>query len=291
VSWNTHISRTNQPTGEALRLLRKISDLAYDEDVGDPLDCAIGYANKALAALSTSQPNRMGNLIDRLRSPLWVHSPIAFDSPQLEQEENIAAMNEAADKLATLAATPAVAPSQPELCPYCSDGKRTGLPGNACENCMNTGLKYPERAPEPDAWRIEWVDGILSFSVRKPFDDSSAIKVITPLYAATPAVGGEEGARLSNWLADYSHDLMEDGDLDQEAAEIAKASQWIADRLAKPASVITDEMVLAGAKAANPFAWEMDEDGEYLLEYKHGAREATLNEVRQILTAALSKET
>jgi hypothetical protein len=37
-------------------------------------------------------------------------------------------------------------------------------------------------------------------------------------------VGGEEGARLSNWLADYSHDLMEDGNLDQEAAEIAKAS-------------------------------------------------------------------
>lgn len=23
-------------------------------------------------------------------------------------------------------------------CPYC-DGKYTGLPGNACENCMNTG--------------------------------------------------------------------------------------------------------------------------------------------------------
>ena len=25
-------------------------------------------------------------------------------------------------------------------CIYCSDGKRTGLPGNACENCMNTGV-------------------------------------------------------------------------------------------------------------------------------------------------------
>jgi hypothetical protein len=49
---------------------------------------------------------------------------------------------------------------------------------------------------------------------------------------STSQTGGEEGARLSNWLADYSHDLMEDGDLDQEAAEIAKASQWIADRLA-----------------------------------------------------------
>jgi hypothetical protein len=33
----------------------------------------------------------------------------------------------------------------PEPCDYCGDGKHTGLPGNACENCMNTGLKYPER--------------------------------------------------------------------------------------------------------------------------------------------------
>ena len=31
-----------------------------------------------------------------------------------------------------------------EPCPYCGDGKHTGLPGNACENCMNTGLKYPD---------------------------------------------------------------------------------------------------------------------------------------------------
>jgi hypothetical protein len=34
----------------------------------------------------------------------------------------------------------------PEPCEYCGGGKRTGLPGNACENCMNTGLKYPEHA-------------------------------------------------------------------------------------------------------------------------------------------------
>lgn len=26
-------------------------------------------------------------------------------------------------------------------CSYCSAGQRTGLPGNACENCMNTGLE------------------------------------------------------------------------------------------------------------------------------------------------------
>lgn len=43
-----------------------------------------------------------------------------------------------------------------------------------------------------------------------------------------------EGARLSNWLADYSHDLMEEGDFDQEATEIERAAQWIADRLATP---------------------------------------------------------
>lgn len=28
-------------------------------------------------------------------------------------------------------------------CEYCI-GKYTGLPGNACENCMNTGMRYPE---------------------------------------------------------------------------------------------------------------------------------------------------
>lgn len=33
-----------------------------------------------------------------------------------------------------------------EPCEYCGDGKLTGLPGNACENCNNTGLKYPEFA-------------------------------------------------------------------------------------------------------------------------------------------------
>jgi hypothetical protein len=30
-----------------------------------------------------------------------------------------------------------------DRCPYCVDGVRTGLPGNACENCMNTGLRNP----------------------------------------------------------------------------------------------------------------------------------------------------
>ena len=92
-------------------------------------------------------------------------------------------------------------------------------------------LKYSERASEPDVWKIEWMDGRFSFSFSKPFTDLSAIKVITPLYAAMHAAKITEGVRLSNWLADYSHDLMEDGDLDQEAAEIAKASQWIVDRL------------------------------------------------------------
>lgn len=36
-----------------------------------------------------------------------------------------------------------------EPCTYCGDGKYTGLPGNACENCMNTG--YLLRSPELEA--------------------------------------------------------------------------------------------------------------------------------------------
>lgn len=46
--------------------------------------------------------------------------------------------------------TPALTPSKSqERCPYCSDNKNTGLPGGACENCMNTGLKYPELSAPP----------------------------------------------------------------------------------------------------------------------------------------------
>lgn len=32
------------------------------------------------------------------------------------------------------------------VCQYCGGGKRTGLPGNSCENCMDTGLNHPEFA-------------------------------------------------------------------------------------------------------------------------------------------------
>lgn len=41
-------------------------------------------------------------------------------------------------------------------CPYCKDGIRTGLPGNACENCMNTG-EIPDifsvTKEQRDSWR------------------------------------------------------------------------------------------------------------------------------------------
>lgn len=40
--------------------------------------------------------------------------------------------------------TRSTATSAPVACEYCGPGVRTGLPGNACENCMNTGLKNPQ---------------------------------------------------------------------------------------------------------------------------------------------------
>lgn len=33
-----------------------------------------------------------------------------------------------------------------QFCGYCGEGRYTGLPSNACENCMNTGYAYPNRA-------------------------------------------------------------------------------------------------------------------------------------------------
>lgn len=52
-------------TTEALRLLRKISDLVDAEDVGEPLDDAISYANKAIAALTSGASSPQDNAIPK----------------------------------------------------------------------------------------------------------------------------------------------------------------------------------------------------------------------------------
>lgn len=63
---------------------------------------------------------------------------------------------------------------------------------------------------------------------------------VQPLFAApqsaSNAGGNPAGVRISNWLADYSHDLMEEGDFDQEVARLAEAAQWIADRISDSAT-------------------------------------------------------
>src|SRR5258708_7647491 len=64
-----------------------------------------------------------------------------------------------------------------------------------CEDCGRRWCGSPAHSDgrgstercEPVAWRIEWIDGALSFSVRKPWHDSITIKTITPLYALTLA--------------------------------------------------------------------------------------------------------
>ncbi len=47
---------------------------------------------------------------------------------------------------------------------------------------------------------------------------------------ATRSPADTEGARLANWLADYSDDCVENGD-NLDAEQISKAAQWIADHL------------------------------------------------------------
>ena len=43
-----------------------------------------------------------------------------------------------------------------EACEYCGPGKHSGLPGGACENCMNTGLKSPPLTAEPSQVGLNW---------------------------------------------------------------------------------------------------------------------------------------
>lgn len=40
---------------------------------------------------------------------------------------------------------PMPATAADEACEYCGPGRHTGLPGNACENCMNTGSRIPDK--------------------------------------------------------------------------------------------------------------------------------------------------
>jgi hypothetical protein len=395
--------------------------------------------------LSTSQPNRMDNLIDRLRNPLWVHSPVAFDSPQLEEEENIAAMNEAADKLATLAvtpaddavtfirivgeelvnagmpagdrsvilanirslvathATPAVGGGALTLtditihnnevaqalaatsavggeaweCGAKKQGTAAGNPvdcdwpmcgcdpnavavlaaledqGVSLENAARPASPLRGRAPpiEPTEEMVRAAYKDQPNAINVGFAQAYRVMVAAspPEQPATPAVGGEVD-ELIGMLECLSEMLTKENtgsdagfdNVCRRAAQILRAqpasplprlrpvafrvqranadgltlskTEWRyftdeaearteADALmaeyqglyvrdgsappeqpaADPVTRITDEMVLAGAKAANPFAWDK---GECTLE--HSARQAMLDEIRQILSAALS---
>lgn len=64
----------------------------------------------------------------------------------------------------------------PQPCRYCGPGVRTGLPGNACENCMGTGLHDPaalQPSSAADAKPVafqdrcgEWLDECFGFTSR-----------------------------------------------------------------------------------------------------------------------------
>jgi len=61
-----------------------------------------GRADVPLYRLPPAAPVETDPLSTRLRNPMWAHSNASFPSPQLEQEENIAAMEEAADEIDSL---------------------------------------------------------------------------------------------------------------------------------------------------------------------------------------------
>ena len=108
---------------------------------------------------------------------------------------------------------------------------------------------------------------------------SDAIFAALPDAAATATASADsvnkEGARLSNWLTDYSHDLKEDGDFDQEAAELDRVAQWIAARLSDAAQArqVTDEMVLRGAQAMAEnagFCWDNCAQSQWISDMRVG---------------------
>lgn len=45
----------------------------------------------------------------------------------------------------------------PIHCEYCGEGKSTGLPNNACENCMNTGVRKPNEYEYTKEQLLTWM--------------------------------------------------------------------------------------------------------------------------------------
>jgi uncharacterized Zn finger protein (UPF0148 family) len=72
------------------------------------------------------------DLVERLRNPMWAHGNIPFESPQLEQEENLAAMAEAAAEIERLV------------------GLFEGVRAQAIEECAMVASCY-----SPSPWDVE----------------------------------------------------------------------------------------------------------------------------------------
>ncbi|MBR1032729.1 hypothetical protein [Bradyrhizobium liaoningense] len=75
---------------------------ALGEDAGVIMSWSDRLAQHLAPALPRLSAANGDDLINRLRNPMWAHGNIPFESPQLEQEENIAAMNEAAAEIERL---------------------------------------------------------------------------------------------------------------------------------------------------------------------------------------------
>ncbi len=82
-------------------------------------------------------------LIERLLNPMWAHSNMPFESPQLEQEENLAAMRDAAKEIQRLLAIP--------------DAAQERIRAETIEECAKiaSGYDQPGRFKVSDTWKDE----------------------------------------------------------------------------------------------------------------------------------------
>jgi hypothetical protein len=130
---------------EMLRALG-MSDAAQPRSPHEVFQSAIAEMKRRLA--NASAEARLREALDRIPQQLfWIigKGRLRAEEPlygvqikdgcetiaEGEHDDLISAISVACDELAK------------SPCPYCTD-KYTGLPGNACENCMNTGSAWPE---------------------------------------------------------------------------------------------------------------------------------------------------
>jgi hypothetical protein len=204
----------NEPTPEML-----VAGRMADEDCDMP-----GQVYRAMIAAAPSQRatptvggEAMRDLVEKLRNPMWVHSSAPFNGPQLAQEENLAAMSEAADALAAQPASPLRESHDVPYPVY-----------KAVERILDENSAWIARPSDEVTKRIALAATVVAHSI---IAASPQEQPASPLRGREPDIIGvlkSVHSALDDALGDTDISHIESDDELRDEAPVQWAAQWLA---------------------------------------------------------------